>query len=86
MKNEVKISDTSRGADVHINGGVKFSEIEALAQSCSDGSCDCSPEMMNKIDDIQVSGKDGDVKITLQGKEVNAKEIQSCMSGCDCGF
>ena len=86
MKNEVKISDASRGVDVHINGGVKFTEIEALAQSCSDGSCNCSPVMMEKIDSIEVSGKDGDVNIALTGKTLKSYDVQSCMSGCDCGF
>jgi len=86
MVNDVKITDANEGVGIRINGDVKFKDIEAMTQNCSDGACDCSPEMMEKIEDIQVSGKDGEVNIRLQSKELNAKDIQSCMSGCDCGL
>jgi hypothetical protein len=87
MKNDINITDVNEGVGIRINGDVKFKDIEAMTQNCSDGSCDCSPKMIAKINDIQVSGKDGDVNITLQGKGLKAKEVESCMSGgCDCGF
>lgn len=88
MKNEVKITEINDGVDVHINGDVKFKDIESLTQSCGDGACSCSPEMLSKIEKMQTHGKDGDVHITLTGKALGIKEIQSCMTGseCDCGF
>jgi len=88
MQNEVKITKQEKGVDVHINGDIQLKDIEALTQNCSDGSCGCSPIMMSKIKEIKTSGQDGDVHITLTGKELGTKEIESCMSAnaCDCGF
>jgi hypothetical protein len=88
MQNEVKITELKEGVDVHINGDVKLKDIESLTQSCSDGSCGCSPDMLSKIDTIKTKGQDGDVHIALTGKALSVKEIQSCMTGseCDCGF
>ena len=87
MTNDVKITEAKDGVGIRINGDVKFNDIEAMTQSCNDGGCDCSPEMMSKIDTIKVSGKDGDVNIMLKGQELKAKEVQKCISGgCDCGF
>jgi hypothetical protein len=88
MQNEVKITELKEGVDVHINGDVKLKDIESLTQSCSDGSCGCSLDMLSKIDTIKTKGQDGDVHITLTGETLSTKEIQSCMTGseCDCGF
>ena len=86
MLNDIKIIDVNEGVDININGNVKFSDVETLIQSCSTGGCDCSPDILEKIDNIQANGKDGDVKITLNSNNLDAVEVQSCMSGCDCGF
>lgn len=84
MLKDVKITNVNKGVGIAIKGDVKFSDIEAMTQDCSDGNCDCSPEMMSKVDNIQVTGKDGDVNITLQSKELKAKDIESCMGECEC--
>ena len=88
MQNEVKITKLEKGVDVHISGDIQLKNIEALTQNCSDGSCGCSPIMMSKIKEIKTSGQDGDVHITLTGKELSTTEIESCVStnACDCGF
>jgi hypothetical protein len=86
MNNNVKIIDTNEGVDININGNAKFSDIEILTQNCSTGKCDCSPAMLEKIDNIQTNGKDGAIKITLHSDNLDASEVQNCMNECDCGF
>ena len=86
MTNNIKIANIKEGVSIGINGDVKVKDIEAMTQDCGNGGCDCSPELLPQIDSIEVSGNDGDVHVVLKGKELNAKEVQSCMSGCDCGL
>lgn len=86
MKNEIKITNSNNGVDITIKGDIKFSDVEKLTDNCSSGSCDCSPEMLEKINSINTSGKDGDVNITLKSDTIDESEVQNCMSTCDCGF
>jgi len=86
MTNDVKIAKTNDGVSISINGDVKLSDVKKLTESCSNGGCDCNPEMLAKISDITTHGKDGNVNISLLSDKLNASEVQSCMSECDCGF
>ena len=86
MANDIKVIESDKGIDIHINGNVKLQDIESMAQNCTNGGCDCSPEMLASINDIQVNGTDGEVHITLKGNSLNNKEVQNCMDKCDCDF
>jgi hypothetical protein len=86
MSNDVKITDTQTGVDIHIKGDVKKENIEQLTNSCSTGECSCSPTMFNQISAIDTFGKDGNMTISLKSDTLNANEVSSCMSECDCGF
>jgi hypothetical protein len=86
MSNDVKITNTDEGVAIEVTGDVKKDNVEQLTQSCSEGVCDCSPEMLEQISAIETSGKDGAMKISLKSDTLNADDVTSCMSGCDCEF
>jgi hypothetical protein len=86
MSNDVKITNTDEGVAIEVTGDVKKDNVEQLTQSCSEGVCDCSPEMLEQISSINTFGQDGNMTILLKSDTLNANEVSSCMSECDCGF
>jgi len=86
MINDINIENTKNGVGISIKGDIKFSDVEKLTQSCNSGQCDCLPQMLEKIDTISASGIDGNVNISLSSNNLDASEVQSCMSSCECGF
>ena len=87
MKNNIEIKDKNNGVEVNIQGDVKLEDVSKLTIDCNNGKCDCSPDMLKNISNINTNGKDGDVSILIQGNnKINSSSIQNCMTGCDCGF
>ncbi len=78
MEKEVfKIHD---GVKIHFKGFVQKEQIDKMVQNCATGKCECmSAETKKKIKNMKVSGRDGDVELTLSG-EISKKEIQEALS------
>jgi len=77
-----KVIDTQNGVKVFL-GGLKAEEINAKVQECQDGqcSCACNPQMMQKIEKVEVSTEENGTSITITG-EVSAKELEPMMKEC----
>ena len=77
-----KVTNTNKGVKAFITG-FKTEELSAKIEACKNGacSCDCDPQMMQKIDNIEVSSENGGTSITVTGN-VNAKELEPLMKEC----
>ena len=52
MSNNVKIQKVNTGVNINFKGDVKISNLKALTDSCTEGSCDCacSGDFFEKIE------------------------------------
>ena len=77
MKKDV--SKTKNGVKINFLGEVKKEQIVTIVQNCSTGKCECmSDETKSKVKDMQVSGKDGDIRLDLKGN-ISVKEIEEAL-------
>ncbi|MEA1955263.1 MAG: hypothetical protein U9N02_02075 [Campylobacterota bacterium] len=50
-----------------------------MVENCSNGQCECmSDETKQKVKNMQVSGKDGEVELELTG-EISKEEIETAL-------
>lgn len=79
-----KVAESDEGVDVHVQGDVQRDTVERMIESCGTGneSC-CGPEFFERVSDISVDGKDGDVTIHVSG-QVTPGMIEQNLSECDC--
>lgn len=77
-----KVSNTNNGVKAFL-GGFKAEDISAKVQECVDGNCSCAcdPQMMKKIEKIEVLSEENGASITITG-DVNADELEPMMKGC----
>jgi hypothetical protein len=76
-KNVLKTND---GVKISFTGEVEKQNIVKMVENCATGQCDCmSDETKNKINKMEVSGKDGDVTIDLSG-DVSKEEIEAALA------
>ncbi|OQX73602.1 MAG: hypothetical protein B6D59_05100 [Campylobacteraceae bacterium 4484_4] len=74
------VSKTDSGVKINFTGVVQKQNIVKMVENCATGQCECmSDETKKKITDMQVSGKDGDVKLELSG-DVSKEEIEAALA------
>ena len=81
LEQEIKkeVTKSNNGVNINFKGFVTKDKIESMVNNCKSGKCDCmSDETKQKITDMQVSGNDGDVKLTLSG-DINEDEIKKAL-------
>lgn len=78
----LKVHNTSNGVQAFL-GGLKAEDIASKVQECQDGqcSCACDPEMMGKIENIEVAAENNGASITITG-DVKAEELEPMMKEC----
>ncbi|MDP3466156.1 MAG: hypothetical protein Q8R86_10355 [Sulfuricurvum sp.] len=64
-------------------GGFSTEELSAKIEACKSGecSCNCDPEMMQKIESIDLATVDGGATITITG-DVDAQTLAPMMQNC----
>jgi arsenate reductase len=73
------VSKSDNGVNINFSGFVTKDKIETMVQNCSTGKCECmNDETKKKISSMEVSGKDGDVKLTLKG-DISEEEIKEAL-------
>jgi hypothetical protein len=78
MKKNINI--TNSGVKISFTGEVKKQNIIQMVENCTTNSCECmSDDTKKKIENIKVSGIDGDVKLDLIG-DITKAEIQDAIS------
>ncbi|MGB5965913.1 MAG: hypothetical protein WBF77_03725 [Sulfurimonadaceae bacterium] len=77
-----KINNTANGITATLSG-FKMEDVSAKIEACKEGSCECAcdPEVMKKIENIEVSGSDNETKITVSG-DIDAATIAPMMQEC----
>ncbi len=76
------INNTKKGVTATLTG-FKKEDISAKIEACQEGTCECAcdPEMMKKIDKIEVSGSANETNITVSG-DIDADTIAPMMQEC----
>ena len=77
-----KVTNTKTGVKAFL-GGFKAEDLNAKVQECQDGSCscECDPQMMQKIGKIEVASIEDGASLTITG-DVTAEELEPMMRGC----
>ncbi len=76
-KSVKKIDD---GVKISFMGEVKKQNIVTMVQNCSTGQCECMSDATKaKIQDMQVSGEDGAVELSLSG-DISTQEIEEALA------
>jgi hypothetical protein len=74
------IFQTGKGVKISFTGAVEKQNIVKMVENCATGQCECmSDETKKKIENMEVSGKDGDVALELSG-EISKEEIEAALS------
>ena len=80
MSIEKKVSKVDNGVKINFLGAVEKNTVMTMVQNCATGQCECmSDDTKAKIKDMKVDGKDGDVKLSLEG-DVSVDEIKEALS------
>lgn len=77
-----KVNNTNNGVKAFL-GGLNAEDIAAKVQECQDGQCGCAcdPQMMAKIENIEVAAEDNGASIMITG-DVKAEELEPMMKEC----
>jgi len=71
---------TDKGVKISFTGEVQKQNILKMVENCATGSCECmTDETKEKITNMEVSGKDGEVNLNLTG-DVSKEEIEAALA------
>jgi len=71
---------TGEGVKISFTGEVQKQNIVKMVENCATGQCECmSEETKEKITNMEVSGKDGEVNLNLTG-DVSKEEIEAALA------
>lgn len=74
------IFKTAEGVKIAFTGTVEKQNIIKMVENCATGQCECmSDETKEKISNMEVSGKDGDVNLDLTG-DISKEEIEAALT------
>ena len=74
------VNATGFGVNIAFSGAVKKQNIVTMVQNCSTGACACmSDETKKKIENMEVSGQDGNVELELTGA-ITKEEIEGALA------
>ena len=74
------VFETSQGVKITFTGNVEKQNIVKMVENCAAGQCECmSDETKAKINDMEISGKDGDVNLDLKG-DISKEEIEAALA------
>ncbi|MBU0631950.1 hypothetical protein KKA17_04835 [bacterium] len=74
------VNSLKNGVNISFTGEVKKENVVAMVQNCQSGKCECmSDETKKKIKNMEVSGEDGDVNLTLSG-DILKEEIEEALA------
>lgn len=74
-----EVTQTSTGVNIKFSGSIAKDKIFTMVQNCSTGKCECMNDATKKkIQNMDVSGDDGDVKLELTGN-ITKEEIEEAL-------
>ena len=77
-----KINNTTNGISATLSG-FNMKDVSAKIEACQEGSCVCAcdPEVMKKIEKIEITGDNNETKIVVTG-DLDADTIAPMMQAC----
>ncbi len=74
------VEKVAQGVNISFIGEVKKDNIVSMVDNCQKGKCECmSDETKQKIQNMEISGKDGEVELLLSG-DVSTDEIKEALA------
>jgi len=71
---------TDAGVKIAFSGAIKKEQVVKMVENCATGQCACmSDASKEKIQDMQVSGLDGEVALDLVGSGLSTGEIEAAL-------
>ncbi len=68
------------GVKITFSGAIQKQNVVEMVERCQTGKCDCmSDESKEKIQGMEITGKDGDVELSIKG-DLNVNEIREAVS------
>ena len=68
------------GVKITFSGAVEKQNVVEMVERCQTGKCDCmSDESKEKIKDMNISGEDGNVELSIEG-DLDVEEIKTAVS------
>lgn len=76
---------TESGIKIKFVWDIKKNNISSMITSCKTGKCwcNCNPITFKKIENMSVSGEDGNVTISLKGNNLTKNEIEKAVWSCN---
>lgn len=75
---DVKVSAKQSSVTINFIGKVAKNNVVSMIERCQTGGCDCMDSQTKaKITQMRVEGKDGDVRLVLEGDGIDAKKIEA---------
>ena len=73
------VSQTSQGVKISFTGIVQKKNVIKMVENCATGQCECmSDETKQRIKNMTVTGKDGQVELDLVG-DIAKEEIETAL-------
>ncbi len=73
------VNTTNNGVKISFTGEVKKQNIVTMVENCATGQCECmSDDTKKKIQNMEVSGEDGNVELNLTGN-LSKEEIEQAL-------
>jgi hypothetical protein len=80
MATHKSVFKTGEGVKISFTGAVEKQNIVKMVENCSTGACECmSDETKAKINNMEVTGKDGEVNLDLTG-DISKEEIEAALA------
>jgi len=81
---EKTFAKTPSGVAVRLTGDVGKAAVEAMASQCSTGTCECQcgSGLKEQVKAVTVSGRDGDVTVSLEGEGLEPDALSAAMKDC----
>ena len=74
------VNATNSGVKISFTGEVKKQNIVSMVENCATGQCECmSDETKQKVQNMEVSGDDGNVELNLTG-DLSKEEIEAALA------
>ncbi|WP_373002109.1 hypothetical protein [Sulfurimonas sp.] len=77
---KANVTAQHNGVKITFSGAVEKQNVVDMIERCQTGKCDCmSDESKEKIKDMNISGEDGNVELSIEG-DLDIEEIKTAVS------
>lgn len=75
------VTTQSNGVKITFSGAVAKQNVVEMVERCQSGKCECMiQETKDKIQDMEVTGEDGNIELVLKGDDIDPSEVKRAIS------